>query len=166
MVTSRRRRCAICHRGFTEDPRIGNRQKVCGRPECQTARRQQTQAGWRRRHPGYFIQWRAKKRAELNASEAVDPPRVPPPLSQLPWEMAQEEFGVMGADFIASLGRIVVGHAKDQILAKVAEISAERPEVGRASAKDQRLAQPTGSAGQSPKVGLGVPKDQRLVVPG
>jgi hypothetical protein len=166
MVSSRRRRCAICHHGFTEDPRIGKRQKVCGRPECQKARRQQTQASWRHRHPGYFIERRAKKRAELNVSEAVDPPRVPPPLSQLPWEMAQEEFGTMGADFLASFGRIVVGHAKDQMLAQVAEISTERPKVGKAPAKDQILAQAFESAGQSQEVGVGVPKDQRLAVPG
>ena len=103
MVSSRRRRCAICHHGFTEDPRVGERQKVCGRLECQETRRRRTQADWRGSHPGYFIQWRAKKRAELNASALVDPLRVPLPLAQLPWEMAQEEFGVMGADFLASL---------------------------------------------------------------
>ena len=156
----------ICHHGLHVDPRVGDRQKVCGRKECQKARRQRTQAAWRRGHSGYFIQWRAKKRAEDNASEAVDPPRVPPPISALPWEMAQEEFGMMGADFLASLGRRVLGHAKDQIRIKTAEIAEKFSRVAAVSAKDQRLAHPTESTGQSPEVGLGVPKDQKLVVPG
>ena len=166
MVSSRRRRCVICHHGFEADPRVGSRQKVCSRRECQKARRQRTQAGWRRRHPGYFIQWRAKKRAAGNASEDVDPPRTPPPISELPWEMAQEEFGTMGADFLASLGRKVLAHAKDQIGTKAAEIAEESSKVAVASAKDQRLAHSTESTGQSLEVGLGVPKDQRPAVPG
>ncbi len=145
---------------------MAGRQKVCGRKECQEARRQQTQADWRRRHPGYFIQWRAKKRAELNGSEPVDPLRVPRPLSQLPWEMAQEEFGVMGADFLASLGRKVLVEAKDAIRAKLPVMMGESAKVGAGSAKDQRLAQALEMTEQSPEVGLGVPKDQRLVVPG
>jgi hypothetical protein len=166
MVSSRRRRCEICHHGFHVDPRVGGRQKVCGRKECQKARRQRTQAAWRRGHAGYFIQWRAKKRAEDNASGGVDPPRVPPPISELPWEMAQEEFGVMGADFLASLGRKVLGHAKDQIRIKALGIAKESSKVAAVSAKDQRSAHRAESPGQSPEVGLGVPKDQRLVVPG
>ena len=166
MVSSRRRRCAICHHGFTADPRVGERQEVCGREECQKSRRRRTQADWQRRHPGYFIQWRAKKRAELNALDVVDPPRVPPPLSLLPWEMAQEEFGVMGADFLASLGRKLLVPAKDQIRAEPSAITEESPEVAAVAAKDQRLAQAAEMVAQSPEVGLGVPKDQRLVVPG
>ena len=166
VISTRRCRCGICRHGFDADPRVRGRQKVCSRKECQSARRQQTQAGWRRRHPGYFIQWRAKKRAEDNAAGGVDPPRVPPPISDLPWEMAQEEFGVMGADFLASLGRKVLVHAKDQTRIKTAEIADEFSKVAVASAKDPRLAHLTESTEQSPEVGVGVPKDQRLVVPG
>jgi hypothetical protein len=145
---------------------VAGRQKVCGREACQEARRQETQADWRRRHPGYFIQWRAKKRAELNGSEPVDPPRVPPPLSHLPWELAQEEFGVAGADFLASLGRKLLVQAKDQIRTESSVIAEESAKVGVVSAKDQRPAQAAEMTEQSPEVGLGVPKDQRLVVPG
>jgi len=114
----RLRRCRICNHGFTADSHVGDRQRVCSRPECQKARRQGTQASWRKRNPGYSIEWRAKKRAERSRSDVIDPPRLPPPLDGLPWELAQEEFGSIGADFIASLGRKVLGHAKDQSLSK------------------------------------------------
>lgn len=143
MRSSRRRRCVICHHGFDPDPRVGDRQKVCSHKACQKGRRQRTPADWRRRHPGYFIQKRAQKRADANATEMVDPPRVPPPISELPWAVAQEEFGVLGADFLASFGRKIL-----------------------VVAKDQRRVQAAETTGQSLDVGRGVPKDQRRAVPG
>jgi hypothetical protein len=39
---------------------------------------------------------------------------LPPPLSQLPWDMAQDEFGVVGTDFLGHLGRVLLGAAQDQ----------------------------------------------------
>src|SRR5512139_1634884 len=150
---SRRRRCAICHHGFTADPRVGDRQRVCGRPECQKARRRATQTSWRKRHPGYFIAWRAKKRVEQSESDVIDPPRLPAPLDGLPWELAQEEFGSVGADFIASLGRKVVGNAKDQSLVEALEDKGKSRKEDTGVAKDQSSAQQAEVAGGSPEVG-------------
>jgi hypothetical protein len=145
MATSRprrrRRRCRICGELFTPDPRVGDRQRVCSRPACQEARIKETQASWRKRNPGYFIAWRATKRAEQSKSDVVDPPRVPPPLDGLPWELAQEEFGVVGADFMASLGRKLVVYAKDQSLGKVSGSTGESGKYDAGVAKDQLLAQ-------------------------
>lgn len=101
------------------NPRLGERQRACNEPKCQKELRRRNQAAWRKAHPGYFIAWRARERAERNASEPVDPPRVPAPLNQLPWEMAQEEFGVAGADFLGSLGRLLV--AKSSIRSQPTE---------------------------------------------
>lgn len=109
------RRCVICGHGFRPHPRVGDRQRVCSRRECREAFREQVQAAWREEHPGYFIAWRARKRAARNATEPVERPLVPVPLTRLPWDLAQEEFGVAGADFLASMGRLVVGHAKDEM---------------------------------------------------
>jgi hypothetical protein len=149
---SRRRRCAICHHGFTADAHVGDRQLVCSRPECQKARRKGTQAAWRKRHPGYFIEWRAKKRAAQSEAEVIDPPRLPPPLDGLPWELAQVELGSIGADFIASLGRKVLGHAKDQSLGKALGSKGESGKEDKGVAKDQSLAQQAEVTGESPKV--------------
>lgn len=165
MRSQRRLRCAICHDSFEPDRRVGDRQKVCGGEACQRARRQETQAAWRRMHAGYFIEWRAKKRAALNASEPIEAPRMPPPLSALPWALAQEEFGIVGADFIASLGRVLLGHAKDQMEIQLHEKAQGSIRESRADAKDQRRTDPpkipTGSRGEAGDV----PKDQRLSVP-
>ncbi|MGA2328940.1 MAG: hypothetical protein ABSH05_21935 [Bryobacteraceae bacterium] len=53
MPEARKRPCTICRRWFRPDKRVGERQRACGRPECQAARRQQTQASCRDRNPDY-----------------------------------------------------------------------------------------------------------------
>jgi hypothetical protein len=165
-MASSRRRCPLCHHWFKAHPRVGDRQKVCSRSECQERRRQGTQAAWRKAHPGYFIERRIRKRLKEGQSEVVDVPRVPPPLSRLPWELAQEEFGVGGADFMASLGRLLVEHAQDQIRVQVLESKGESPKVRGAAAQDQILTHPLGIIEESGQVLAGVPKDQILGVPG
>ena len=137
-VVPGRPRCAGCRRIFLPDPRVGARQKVCSRAECQQARRRRTQAEWRRAHAGYFIERRAKKRMELQKREDVEAPRTPPPLSSLPWRLAQEEFGVAGADFIARFGRVLVRHAKNQRRTDWPEVSSTSIESGSRRAQSQR----------------------------
>ena len=44
MPKVRKKPCRICRRWFQPDARVGERQRACGKPECQTARRQKTQA--------------------------------------------------------------------------------------------------------------------------
>src|ERR1700689_1865908 len=106
--------CAICRRWFRPDARVGSRQHACGNPECQTSRRQKTQAGWRRRNPGYAIAWRIDQRAAQTPSPP-EPLRMPAPLNQLPWDVAKDQFGPQGADFIGVMGALIVRIAKDQI---------------------------------------------------
>ena len=87
-----KRPCCICRRWFVPDRRVGRRQRACPAPTCQVARRARTQASWRRRNPDYFIAHRVQRR-RLNADEAqaaVLPLVLPPPLSQLPWDVAQK----------------------------------------------------------------------------
>ena len=94
---------------------------------CQFARRAQTQASWRRRNPDYFIAHRVQRR-RLTAEEAqapVLPLSLPPPLSQLPWDLAQEAFGVVGTDFLGHLGRVLLGAAQDQKAGQVIDSTGE-----------------------------------------
>src|SRR6266700_3186254 len=104
----RKRPCSICRRCFRPDPRVGDRQRACGKPECQAARRQKTQADWRDRNRGYAMAWRMDQRAAR--PEAPEPLRMPPPLDQLPWDLAKDLFGPQGADFIGVMGTLLVSH--------------------------------------------------------
>src|SRR5271165_5833069 len=115
MPEARKRPCTICRRWFRPDPRAGSRQRACGNPDCQTARRRKTQANWRKRNSGYSIAWRIDQRA--SQSEAPEPLRLPPPLNQLPWAVAKDQFGAQGADFIGVMGALLARSAKDQFRA-------------------------------------------------
>ena len=113
MPKARKKPCRICRRWFQPDPRVGDRQRACGKPECQTARRQKTQANWRRRNPDYAIGWRLDQRAaQTPAPEGL---RVPAPLDQLPWNVAKDQFSPQGADFLGVMSALILRAAKDQI---------------------------------------------------
>lgn len=99
------------------------------------------------------------------AREAIDPPRTAPPLSRLPWKLAQEEFGAAGADFIASLGRLLVEYAKDERRHEVGGIKEESFQVAGGVAKDERRPQPAESTRESQEVEKGVAKDEKPPVP-
>ena len=113
MPEARKRPCSICRRWFRPDPRVGDRQHACGKPECQTTRRRKTQASWRGRNPGYSIAYRIDHRS-APTQPAPEVLRVPAPLNQLPWEFAKDQFGPQRVDFIAVLAALLVRFAKDQ----------------------------------------------------
>ncbi len=107
-----KRQCSICRRWFRPDPRVGARQCACSQPECQAARRKKTQAAWCARNPGYDAGRRILARSAL--ARPPEPLRLPPPLSQLPWDVAQDQFGVKGADFIGVTATLLLRVAQDQ----------------------------------------------------
>ena len=118
MGVSRKKPCTICRRWFVPDPRIGKRQRAC-KAECQAARRKKVQAAWRAKNPTYFIGRRIQERSAQE--DAPGPLRLPPPLSQLPWDLAQSEFTVQGADFIGVMGTVLLRAAQSEIKAHVAD---------------------------------------------
>src|SRR6266478_5089744 len=109
-----KRLCSICRRWFRPDARVGDRQHACGKAECQSRRRQKTQASWHHRNLGYAMAYRIDQRAAQTQSVA-EPLRLPAPLNQLPWEFAKDQFGPQGTDFIGLMGALMVRSAKDQI---------------------------------------------------
>ena len=113
MPAPRKRPCCICRRWFRPDPRVGARQRACGKPDCQAARRKKTQARWRAKNPDYAAGYRLQRR---NSQErAPEPLRVPAPLNRLPWDVAKDEIGGKATDFLGVMGTLLVRSAKDQI---------------------------------------------------
>jgi hypothetical protein len=147
----------ICKKGFVPHARQGERQRTCGEASCRKALRQRSQASWRKRHPGYFIAWRAKRRGARNEKEPVEAPRVPAPLEGLPWELAQEEFGVIGADFLGSLVRKLV-EAKSSIRSQPLETTKESGQVATGVAKSSFQSQPLETTKEIGQVATGVAK--------
>jgi hypothetical protein len=135
MPAPRKRPCSICRRWFRPDPRVGDRQHACHQPECQAARRKETQANWRAHNPEYAAGYRIQQR------DAQEPPpeplRVPPPLNRLPWDLAKDAFGPKGADFIGVMGTLILRTAKDQFRAYVVDPTGVASTLPPAGAKDQ-----------------------------
>ena len=115
MSDVRKRPCTICRRWFQPDVRVATRQRACDKPECQTTRRKKNQARWRGRNPDYAADYRIEQRAAQK--QPPEPLRLPPPLTQLPWDLAKDEFGDKGADFIGVMGALIIRTTKDQFRA-------------------------------------------------
>jgi len=111
-----KRPCCVCGRWFFADARVGKRQRACSMAKCQAERRRRTQAAWRAGNPEYFVARRLSERSRRATGpppQSLPPLRVPAPLDRLPWDVAQDEFGTQGADFLAVLGRVLVDAAQD-----------------------------------------------------
>jgi len=110
MTDAAKKPCSICHRWFRPDPRVGTRQRACGQAECQARHRRKMQAAWRRRNPDYFVARRMQERSMRD--QPPETLRLPAPLSHLPWDVAQSEFGVQGADFLGVMGTVLLHAAQ------------------------------------------------------
>ncbi len=121
------RPCCICRRWFVPDRRIGRRQRACSAPACQIARRAKTQAAWRHRNPDYFIAHRMQcRRVEAEQDSTILAPlALPPPLSDLPWDVAQDAFGLEGTDFLGHFGRVLLRAAQDEKASQVRDPTGE-----------------------------------------
>jgi hypothetical protein len=135
MAEPRKRPCSICRRWFRPNPRVGDRQHSCNRVECQTARRKKTQAQWRAKNPDYGTAYRIQQRSAQ--TQPPEPLRLPPPLNQLPWDLAQDQFGVIGADFIGVMGALLLDCAKDQFPAHLLDSTEVPDALPPPVAKDQ-----------------------------
>ncbi len=113
MAALRKKPCSICRRWFRPHPRVGVRQRACGKPECQAARRKKTQAQWRANNPDYGAGYRLQRRSAQEREP--EPLRVPTPLNRLPWDVAKDEFGSKGTDFLGVMSALLMRSAKDQI---------------------------------------------------
>jgi len=76
-------------------------------------RHRRAQAAWCARNPDYFAARRILTRQ--SAKRPPQPLKLPPPLSKLPWDIAQDEFGSQGADFLGVMGTLILGAAQDEI---------------------------------------------------
>ena len=145
MPDAAKRPCSICRRWFRPDTRVGSRQHTCSRPECQNSRRKRTQASWRAQNPDYFIAWRIQSR-DGPEKRPKPAPRLPRPLSNLPWDIAEDEFGPKGAYFIGTMGSLLLKSAKDQFKVQNVDFTGDSVTLPPLATKDQFKVQVIDSA--------------------
>ncbi len=135
MPDARKKPCCICRRWFRPDPRTGSRQRACRNADCQSARRKKKQKQWRERYPDYFTARRILDRGK--EGRMPEPLRLPPPLSRLPWDIAQSEFGGQGTDFIGVLSALLQRDAQSQFRAYLTDLPRLPDTLPPASAQSQ-----------------------------
>jgi hypothetical protein len=72
----------------------------------------------------------------------LEPLRLPAPLQQLPWDVAKDQFGMQGAEFIGVMGALLVRLAKDQFRAYVVDWAGGFQHTSPKPAKDQSKIRP------------------------
>jgi len=140
MPALRKRPCSICRHWFRPNPRVGSRQHACSRPECQAGRRKQTQAKWRAQNPEYAAGYRIQQRSARE--QPPEPLQFPAPLKRLPWDLAKDEFGQKGTDFIGVMGSLLVRSAKDQFRLYLTDLAKVTNPLPLPAGKDQILPAP------------------------
>jgi hypothetical protein len=66
---------------------------------------------------------------------------LPHPLSNLPWDIAQDAFGHKGADFIGAMGGVLLRAAKNQLKGQVVDSTVDPAPLPLVLAKNQFQAQ-------------------------
>jgi hypothetical protein len=74
---------------------------------------------------------------ERSQQDRPEPLQLPPPLNRLPWDIAQDEFGVKGTDFIGVLGTVLLRAAQDQFECYPIGYTAVTDTLRRSAAQDQ-----------------------------
>ena len=57
--------------------------------------------------------------------------RLASPLNQLPWDIAQDQFGAQGADFVGVMGSILVRFAQEEFTVYCIDSNADPYQIGR-----------------------------------
>ena len=62
---------------------------------------------------------------------------MPAPLSKLPWDLVQDQFGVKVTDLIGVIGKVLLRATQDQIRAHVVDCNRVAGTHGKGETKDQ-----------------------------
>jgi len=124
MPRLKKRPCRICRKWFTPDPRVGDRQKTCGDPECMRRWHAKKCAEWNKKNRTcaqenylYDKLARATKQSEdsKKVSSANTPAKpLPAFFPQLPRCLIQEVMGVQQF--------VIIEHITQQLFRAVQEV--------------------------------------------
>ena len=104
----RRRRCLVCGELFDPDPRVGDRQRCCGKAECQRERHRLACRAWRERERGAVGEERLRR-------------RLGSPGGELRLDVVRDECGPKIKVVLEEGLRLVVGAVRDECGPKVLE---------------------------------------------
>lgn len=108
---SRKRPCRICRRWFLPHPRLKDRQRTCGNPQCKREWHRRMCARWNRKNPDYFkSNYLHKKLEGVNEPEKANSRRYPQSRTKtgLPLPYVQEVIGIQAVIIIEYLAQLLL----------------------------------------------------------
>ena len=124
----RKRPCRICRRWFMPNPRLKDRQKTCGDPECQRRWHKKKCAEWNRRNPDYFKSNYLQKKIIA----ATETQRQSPSLklnhrlkSGLPLSYVQEVISIQHLIIIEYFGQLLFRRFQEVLRAQLTVMTGE-----------------------------------------
>ena len=115
----RKRPCRICRRWFVPHPRAGDRQHVCGAPECQHERHRRACQAWREREGEEERGHRLRQRVRSDPSDSE------PGGGGVRWDVVRDAVGLEVAVILEELLRLVEDAVRDAAGQQVAGNRAE-----------------------------------------
>lgn len=135
---SNKRPCRICRKWFTPDPRLGDRQKTCGKESCIRKWHAKKCSEWNKKNRSYFQAIYLSSKLESSKTPSQSDNRPPPssnpdkncpirsPSSrstpQLPGDVIQDVIGVQPLIIIEYVVQLLVRSFKEVIRAQPVEI--------------------------------------------
>lgn len=122
----KRRRCPFCRCLFLPDARTERRQWACTKPNCQAARRRETQRSYREHHPAEPSARRLRAAIAAAKAEGFEPatPRAPPAtIVRFPWDELRDEISPQGYVITLFFVRLVLQAARDESRAEVLDLT-------------------------------------------
>ncbi len=106
----KKRPCRICRRWFMPNPRLKERQRTCGDPQCKREWHRKKCKEWNKNNPDYFRANYLQKKIDGAISFYKTSPPNPPKSrlkSGLPFEVVQEVFSLQHIIIIEYFGQLL-----------------------------------------------------------
>jgi hypothetical protein len=123
----KKRPCKVCRRWFRPNPRVGDAQMTCGRPECKREWHRKKCAEWNRKNREYFKEIYLNNKilaASAKSENPVNQQKVKGKSTRtrfnvgLPWQQIQEVMGVKQLVIIEYIIHLLLRAFKEPIKAQ------------------------------------------------
>ncbi|MCP4244488.1 MAG: hypothetical protein GY772_28435 [bacterium] len=132
---ARSRPCLVCSQVFTPNPRAGDRQKTCSRPDCQRERHRRNCVDWRGRHPGYDRAYRLGEQLPKTSARR-EKSLARNPIAEIAWDTVRDSVGPLVQLVVQRVGDLVVEWARDAVTEEMAVLRRKLAEFGEFVARD------------------------------
>lgn len=143
------RPCRVCRKWFRPDGKVGNRQHVCGAPDCQKEWHRRACADWHRRNTDYDQHTRF-----VNRLVADDPPGQRPldPMVSIKWTLARNEVGLKVSVLVEEVMKVILRRVRETSIAQPRENKTVPGKVMVPSGRETSIGQVDENNGVSSKV--------------